>query len=123
MDINLQRIFIPTINKARLISFLTAVFDAEVCLEVNNEEYINFDGIKLFFLEMDKVPKSKFATFSFTVDEPELLEDIKNKINQNTLIFKDPDQNTWNVEYIGDIAQISQIVAAQQPHMTTSVRI
>jgi len=138
MEITLSRIYLQTTNKATLISFLTSVFDTEVSIDILGQEFVNVNGIHLYFLECDsKTLRIPFSTFTFSVDDAELLGDLKNKIEfyyyrelmhcpeivlgPQSLEFRDPDDNFWKIEFLDCFTQVES--AGQNLQVSSSVRI
>lgn len=115
MDINLSNLFIPTLNKARALKFLTFIFDCEVLTDPEDNDYTVLGNIQLYFLEADEIDVKSMPFCSFTVSEVEELENIKQKIQffcyredlevpsskltENSFTFFDFDGNLWKIEY------------------------
>ena len=114
MDIAIQNIFLPTQNKAMSLRFMTAVFDCEIFIDTQANEYTNLGGVNIYFLERDDNSTHRQSPFcSFAVRGSEDLTHIKQKIEffcyregleilpfqqQNeTLNFFDMDGNSWQI--------------------------
>lgn len=115
MDLSLSKIFLPTLDKARSLRFLTSIFECEVLLDEQDIEFTQIGATNLYFLQTNSPLESQFPFCSFKVQEIEQLDFIKSKIeffcyreeleilpikkSQDALEFMDPDGNLWKIEY------------------------
>jgi hypothetical protein len=108
-------------------NFITSVFDSDVLIDQEGNEYTQVGGINIFFNEVGKRSSYPKSFFSFEVKNSTNLEDLKSKIEfsfyrdnlgkpkyelfDKSLEFSDPDGNKWVIELDSQILMnISQVI-------------
>lgn len=115
MDIFLDKIFIPTQDKATALKFLTFIFDCAILTDEDGIEYTSLGNTNLYFLETNDPLSSSTPFCSFAVSDLDELENIKQKIQfycyregiqtlpmqdlNEAMQFFDVDGNLWKVEH------------------------